>query len=189
MQVTETLAEGSQAAVHGEIAGPGDRPEARPGAASAQRHRALARLPPRQGADAAAQEALRHLGDGRDPRTGGPGQLVARRLPSAACGRDHAEDRDHRVRRRHRPGIHPGARAAARHQPIDFATLDLERLKAEVTDEEIAKSVERIRERAKRTEPVSPPRPAADGDTVMIDFEGRVDGELFAGRREQGLPA
>src|SRR5271154_2963438 len=72
--------------------------------------------------------------------------------------------------------------------PIDFATLDLERLKAEVTDEEVEKSVERIRERAKRTEPVSPSRPAAAGDTVMIDFEGRVDGELFAGGESKDFP-
>jgi trigger factor len=73
-------------------------------------------------------------------------------------------------------------------KPIDFATLDLERLKAEVTDEEVDKSVERIRERAKRTEPVSPARPAATGDVAVIDFEGRVDGELFAGGESKDFP-
>ena len=73
-------------------------------------------------------------------------------------------------------------------KPIDFATLDLERLKAEVSDETVEQTVERMRERAKRTEPVDPPRPAATGDVVVIDFEGRVDGELFAGGEAKDFP-
>ncbi|HUA56331.1 MAG TPA: trigger factor [Candidatus Sulfotelmatobacter sp.] len=73
-------------------------------------------------------------------------------------------------------------------KPIDFGTLALERLKADVTDEEVDQSVERIRERSRRTEPVSPPRPAATGDTVMIDFEGKVDGEAFAGGEAKDFP-
>jgi trigger factor len=73
-------------------------------------------------------------------------------------------------------------------KPIDFATLDLERLKVEVTDEEVDKSLERIRARAGKTEPVDPPRPAAQGDTVMIDFLGKTDGEAFAGGEGKDFP-
>jgi trigger factor len=73
-------------------------------------------------------------------------------------------------------------------KPIDFATLDLERLKAEVSDETVEQTIERMRERAKRTEPVDPPRPAASGDVVVIDFEGKVDGELFAGGEAKDFP-
>ena len=73
-------------------------------------------------------------------------------------------------------------------QPIDFSTLELERLKVDVTDEEVDKSVERIHTRSRRSEPVDPPRPAASGDTVMIDFEGKVDGEAFPGGEAKDFP-
>jgi trigger factor len=73
-------------------------------------------------------------------------------------------------------------------KPIDFATLDLERLKAEVSDETVEQTIERMRERATRTEPVHPPRRAAAGDVVVIDFEGKVDGELFAGGEAKDFP-
>ena len=73
-------------------------------------------------------------------------------------------------------------------KPIDFATLDLERMKADVSDDEVEKSVERIRARARKAEPVDPPRPAATGDTVMIDFLGKVDGEAFAGGEGKDFP-
>jgi len=73
-------------------------------------------------------------------------------------------------------------------KPIDFATLDLERMKADVSDDEVEKSVERIRARARKSEPVDPPRPAATGDTVMIDFLGKVDGEAFAGGEGKDFP-
>ena len=73
-------------------------------------------------------------------------------------------------------------------KPIDFATLDLERLKAEVADETVEQTVERMRERAKRSEPVDPPRPAASGDVVVIDFEGKVGGEKFAGGEATDFP-
>ena len=73
-------------------------------------------------------------------------------------------------------------------KPIDFSTLQLERLKVDVTDEEVDKSVERIHQRSRRNEPVSPPRPAATGDTVMIDFLGKVDGQAFAGGEAKDFP-
>ena len=73
-------------------------------------------------------------------------------------------------------------------KPVDFATIDLERLKAEVTDEEVDKSVARIHERARRTEPVTEPRPAATGDTVVIDFAGKLDGEAFPGGEGKDFP-
>ncbi len=73
-------------------------------------------------------------------------------------------------------------------QPIDFGSLDLERLKADVTDEEVDKSVGRIHQRAKRAEPVAEARPAATGDTVVIDFLGKVDGVAFPGGEGKDFP-
>jgi trigger factor len=73
-------------------------------------------------------------------------------------------------------------------QPIDFSTVQLERLKVDVTDEEVDKNVERIHQRSRRNEPVDPPRPAASGDTVVIDFEGKVDGEVFPGGEAKDFP-
>jgi trigger factor len=41
--------------------------------------------------------------------------------------------------------------------------------------------IERLREQRKTWEPVE--RPARDGDRVTVDFEGRLDGEVFDGGR------
>lgn len=65
--------------------------------------------------------------------------------------------------------------------PVDFSTLELERLKPQVGDEEVDEAVARVAENQKRTEPLDEPRPAAEGDTIVIDFEGSVGGEAFEG--------
>lgn len=65
--------------------------------------------------------------------------------------------------------------------PVDFSTLVLERLKPDVGDAEVDDAVARVAENQKRTEPLEEPRPAENGDTVVIDFVGSVDGETFEG--------
>jgi len=64
---------------------------------------------------------------------------------------------------------------------IDYSSLALEKLVPDLTESEIDSAVERIAENQRETEPVTEARPAASGDTVMIDFVGRIDGEAFQG--------
>lgn len=66
-------------------------------------------------------------------------------------------------------------------EPVDFSTVELERLVADVDDSEIEAAVNRLAEQRKTFQPVEQPRPAAIGDQVVIDFTGRVDGETFEG--------
>lgn len=66
-------------------------------------------------------------------------------------------------------------------EPADFSKISLERLVVKLSDEEIDKAVERLAEQHTQFEPVKDDRAAADGDQVVIDFIGRVDGEEFAG--------
>lgn len=54
----------------------------------------------------------------------------------------------------------------------------------EVTDEDVNKEIDRMRDRNSRTITVED-RPAANGDTVIIDFEGFVDGEAFEGGKAE----
>ena len=69
-------------------------------------------------------------------------------------------------------------------KPIDFAELQLERLRPEVPEDEIDKAVQRIAEPNRKSEPVD--RPATTGDVVVIDFVGKVDGKEFPGGSAQG---
>ncbi|MGB0212327.1 trigger factor [Algiphilus sp.] len=65
---------------------------------------------------------------------------------------------------------------------IELKALDslaVERPVAEVTEADIDKLVENLRQSRKSKETVA--RAAAEGDAVRIDFEGRIDGETFEG--------
>jgi trigger factor len=63
----------------------------------------------------------------------------------------------------------------------DFAGLGLEKLVAEVSDEEVEKAVERVAEAQRKTEVVE--RPAAIPDLVVADVVGRVGEEEIPGSR------
>ncbi len=69
-------------------------------------------------------------------------------------------------------------------KPIDFGELQLERLRPEIPEEEIDKAVQRIAEPNRKSEAVD--QPAANGDIVVIDFVGKVDGKAFPGGSAQG---
>lgn len=70
-------------------------------------------------------------------------------------------------------------------ETMDFRELKLERLKATPSDEDIEQALERMSTEYARPEPVAKPRKARTGDTVVIDFEGRLDGEPFEGGAAQ----
>ncbi|MHA1517454.1 MAG: trigger factor [Alphaproteobacteria bacterium] len=69
---------------------------------------------------------------------------------------------------------------------MDFATIDLERPVTPVSNEDIDKSVEKIR----GTNPTFKPKDGAakSGDRVTIDFVGKLDGEPFEGGTAQDAP-
>lgn len=71
-------------------------------------------------------------------------------------------------------------------QAMDFAKLQLDRPKAEVTDADVEKGIERLTSQLRRTRKVEEERPAAAGDTVVIDFLGKLDGVPFEGGAAQG---
>ena len=63
----------------------------------------------------------------------------------------------------------------------DFAAMALSRFKAEPTDEAIDKALTEVAARQDAREPVTEDRGAATGDTLTVDFVGKVDGVPFAG--------
>jgi len=66
-------------------------------------------------------------------------------------------------------------------QPIDFATLSLERVKIKVPDEEVTSALERLAASRKESKPLETPRPAQSGDVLVMDFKGTVHGEALPG--------
>jgi trigger factor len=70
-----------------------------------------------------------------------------------------------------------GVRPAA--QLGDYKGLEVGKEEKEVPDEIVDTEVDRIREGFARLEPVE--RAAAEGDSLLIDFEGFVDGSAFQG--------
>ncbi|MFM9045663.1 MAG: trigger factor [Solirubrobacterales bacterium] len=66
----------------------------------------------------------------------------------------------------------------------EYLGLEVERPEAEVPDEMVDRELDRLRESMARLEPVD--RPAAEGDHVLVDFTGRLDGEEFEGGSATG---
>ncbi len=70
-------------------------------------------------------------------------------------------------------GVRPAAKLGT------YIGLEVGRPDAEVPDDIVEREVGRIRESLARLEPVE--RAGAEGDTLVIDFEGSIDGEPFEG--------
>lgn len=66
----------------------------------------------------------------------------------------------------------------------DFSKLEVERLKAEVADENIDKMIETLRQQRQTWEKVS--RQSRKQDRLNIDYKGIMDGEEFAGGSAKG---
>lgn len=71
---------------------------------------------------------------------------------------------------------------------VDLKAIRLTRLNAEVNDEAIAKALDNLARRLQSFEKPDPPRPSQSGDRVVVDFEGRVDGEVFEGGKAEDFP-
>lgn len=69
----------------------------------------------------------------------------------------------------------------------DLSTVEVERVTADVSDAAIDKTLDILRKQ-RRTFAQRPVDAAAqDGDRVTVDFEGKIDGELFDGGRAEGF--
>jgi len=67
----------------------------------------------------------------------------------------------------------------------DFKDISIERATAEVGDEDLAKMIDTLRDQQANWVEVK--RKSKDGDQVMIDFVGTIDGEEFAGGKADGF--
>ncbi|WP_313313927.1 trigger factor [Pulveribacter sp.] len=67
----------------------------------------------------------------------------------------------------------------------DLADAEVEKLSAEVTDEAIDKTVDILRKQRRTFAQRAKGTPAEDGDRVTVDFEGKIDGEPFAGGKAE----
>jgi trigger factor len=65
----------------------------------------------------------------------------------------------------------------------DYKGLEVGRKETEVPDDVVDREVERIQEGFARLEPVE--REAAEGDSLLIDFEGLIDGKAFEGGKAE----
>jgi len=71
---------------------------------------------------------------------------------------------------------------------VDLKQIDLVRPVAEVSDATLARSLDNFAKRFQEYAPPEQPRPSQAGDRLIIDFEGRVDGEVFEGGKAEDFP-
>lgn len=69
----------------------------------------------------------------------------------------------------------------------DYKGIEVEKKEIEVTEEEVSAELDRVREQNARMITVED-RPAQDGDTTVIDFEGFVDDVAFEGGKGEDYP-
>ena len=70
-------------------------------------------------------------------------------------------------------------------KPIDFSTIKLERLVPNTKKGEIDSVLETLAKTHGESEPIKKDRKSKDGDVLVIDFLGRVDGVEFAGGKAE----
>ncbi|HEX5796716.1 MAG TPA: trigger factor [Geminicoccaceae bacterium] len=72
--------------------------------------------------------------------------------------------------------------------PIDLKAIELTRLTTEPGEDEVAKALDNLARRVQEFAPPASPRPSQDGDRLIIDFDGRIDGEPFEGGKAEDFP-
>ena len=69
----------------------------------------------------------------------------------------------------------------------DISAVEVERISSEVTDEAVDRTVEILRKQRRTFAQRAAADAAVDGDRVTIDFEGKIDGEPFAGGKAEAF--
>ncbi|MCD2514046.1 trigger factor [Comamonas endophytica] len=67
----------------------------------------------------------------------------------------------------------------------DLSTAEVDKLTAEVDDAAIDKTIDILRKQRRTFAQRAQEEAAADGDRVTVDFEGKIDGETFAGGKAE----
>ena len=67
----------------------------------------------------------------------------------------------------------------------DLTTAEVEKITAEVTDSAIDKTLDILRKQRRTFAQRAQDAAAQDGDRVTVDFEGKIDGEAFAGGKAE----
>lgn len=67
----------------------------------------------------------------------------------------------------------------------DLAEAEVEKLTAEVDDEAVERTIDILRKQRRTFSQRGKDEPAVDGDRVTVDFEGKIDGEVFAGGKAE----
>ncbi len=75
--------------------------------------------------------------------------------------------------------VYPDVRIA------DLSNAEVEKVSAEVSDAAIDKTLDILRKQRRTFAQRAADAPAQDGDRVTIDFEGKIDGETFAGGKAE----
>ena len=70
-------------------------------------------------------------------------------------------------------------------EPVDVTTLSVERPISEIEDSEVEEALSRIAEQNTKFEAREDDGKAEDGDAVIIDFLGKIDGEPFEGGKAE----
>ena len=69
----------------------------------------------------------------------------------------------------------------------DLASAEVDKLTAEVDDSAIEKTLDILRKQRRTFAQRAAAEAAVDGDRVTVDFEGKIDGETFAGGKAEGF--
>ncbi len=66
-------------------------------------------------------------------------------------------------------------------KPAELKDLEIQKLVADVTDDDVGKALDKLAASRKTTEVINEKRPTKEGDVVVIDFVGSIDGKEFRG--------
>ncbi|MEY8336858.1 trigger factor [Lachnospiraceae bacterium 62-35] len=69
----------------------------------------------------------------------------------------------------------------------EYKGIEVEKAAAEVTEEDVERELKKVQDQNSRLISVTD-RPVADGDQVIIDFDGSVDGKAFDGGKAEDYP-
>ncbi|MDR9497728.1 MAG: trigger factor [Hydrogenovibrio sp.] len=70
----------------------------------------------------------------------------------------------------------------------DFAKLKVEKIASEITDKDVDKMIDKLREQQAAWKPANGNKKAREGDQVIMDFVGKKDGEPFEGGSAEDVP-
>jgi trigger factor len=68
---------------------------------------------------------------------------------------------------------------------VDLKAISLTRQVVEIEDSRVDDAIRNVAQTRRKFEPLAEPRPAAEGDQVTLDFEGRIDGTPFDGGKAE----